>query len=143
VDYLWLKALHIIAVMIWIGGMLVAAVTGTAALSARRQQGVADRPAFLESVRRWDRRVTTPAMLLVWALGLSLALNGGWFPQRWLLIKLAFVLLLTALHGMLSGNLRRLSRQEDSGTMAALRYAPGAIVVAVLVIVVLVVIKPF
>ena len=131
-DYLWLRALHIAAVMMWIGGMLAAALTVAAASSAHRQQETADRSAFLESVRGWDRRVTAPAMLLVWALGLLLARNGGWFPQLWLLVKLALVLLLSALHGILSGNLRRLSRLEDSGTMAGLRYAPAAIILAVL-----------
>ena len=57
--------------------------------------------------------------------------------------KLALVVLLSALHGMLSGNLRRLSRQEDSRVLAGLRYIPMAILLVVFLIVVLVLIKPF
>jgi protoporphyrinogen IX oxidase len=142
-DYLWLKALHITAVVTWVGGMLAAAVAVAAISGARDQHEIAGRTAFLAHVRRWDRRVTTPAMLLVWLLGLALALTGNWFPQAWLVAKLALVLLLSALHGLLSGNLRRHSLSQHPGSPASLRHAAAAAVVAVLIIIVLVVVKPF
>lgn len=141
-DYLWIKALHIAAVVTWIGGMLVVAVTIAAVADVRGQQEVATRSALLERVRRWDQLVTSPAMLLVWILGLTLALTGNWFPQTWLLAKLALVLLLSALHGVLSGRLRRLSHSQEPSSPAALRYAGAAVVIATLIIVVLVVTKP-
>ena len=140
-DYLWLKALHIVAVVTWIGGMLVVAVAINAVSSVREPHEIASRAVFLERVRRWDRRVTSPAMLLVWLLGLALALMGHWFPQAWLVAKLTLVLL-SALHGRLSGNLRRLSLSEEPGSPGNLRHAAAAVVVAVFIIVVLVVIKP-
>jgi uncharacterized integral membrane protein (TIGR00701 family) len=140
-DYLWLKALHIVAVITWIGGMLIVAVAAVS--SARDQHEIAGRAAFLAGVRRWDRRVTTPAMLVVWMLGLALASMGHWFPQAWLVAKFAMVLLLSAVHGVLSGNLRRLSLSPQPRSPAFLRYAASMIVVAVFVIVVLVVTKPF
>lgn len=139
-DYLWLKALHIVAVVTWIGGMLVVAVTITAA-SGRRVQQKTETHSALEAVRRWDQRVTSPAMILVWILGITLARTGNWFPQRWLLVKLVFVLLLSALHGVLSGRLRRLSRSQQSSPPRSLRYA-AAVLVATFVIVILVVTKP-
>ena len=142
-DYLWLKALHIVAVITWAGGMVVAAVAIAAVSGARDRHEIASRGAFLVSVRRWDRRVTTPAMLLVWLFGFALALMGHWFPQAWLAVKLAMVLLLSAVHGLLSGNLRRLSLSQEPGSPAGLRHAAAAVVAAVLVIVVLVVVKPF
>jgi uncharacterized integral membrane protein (TIGR00701 family) len=142
-DYLWLKALHIVAVITWVGGLLVVAVAIAAVSGARDQHAIAGRAAFLAGVRQWDRRVTTPAMLLVWLLGLALAQTGHWFPQAWLGVKLTMVLLLSAVHGLLSGNLRRLSLSQQPGSPASLRYAAAAVVAAVLIIVVLVVIKPF
>jgi uncharacterized membrane protein len=142
-DYLWLKALHITAVVTWVGGILVAAVAVAAVSGARDRHEIASRAAFLARVRRWDRRVTTPAMLLVWLLGLALALTGHWFPQAWLVAKLAVVLLLSALHGLLSGNLRRHSLSRQPEPPASLRHAATAVVGAVFIIVVLVVIKPF
>jgi uncharacterized integral membrane protein (TIGR00701 family) len=142
-DYLWLKALHIVAVITWIGGMLAAAVAIAAVSGARDQYEIAGSRAFLAGVRRWDRRVTTPAMLLVWILGLTLASMGDWFPQGWLSAKLAVVLLLSAAHGFLSGNLRKLSFSPHPEAPAVLRHGAAAVVAAVLVIVALVVVKPF
>ncbi|KFG68812.1 CopD family protein [Microvirga sp. BSC39] len=142
-DYLWLKALHIVAVITWVGGLLVVAVAIAAVSDARDQHAIASRGAFLTRVRRWDRRVTTPAMLLVWLMGLALASIGQWFPQAWLGAKLAVVLLLSAAHGLLSGNLRRLSLSQEPGSPAGLPHAAAAVVVAVLIIVILVVVKPF
>ncbi|MGK2740344.1 CopD family protein [Tepidicaulis sp. LMO-SS28] len=141
-DYLWLKALHIAAVAIWTGGMLLAAVM-TAAAGSAAAGAVVGRSTILTAVRRWDRRVTSPAMLLTWALGLTLVLQGGWFPEPWLIVKLALVLLLSGLHGMLSGTLRRLARADGSTSSAMLRYGPIVTVGTVFAIVVFVVIKPF
>lgn len=141
-HYLWLKALHIAAVAVWIGGMLATAVT----IAAARSKAGNDTPipsAILDAVRREDRRMTTPAMLLVWGLGLTLALEGGWFAAPWLMAKLALVVLLSALHGMLTGTLRRLARADGSSPSAILRVAPAGIIAAVLAVVILVVVKPF
>ncbi|WP_207461418.1 CopD family protein [Azospirillum sp. SYSU D00513] len=151
-DYLWLKALHIAAVATWAGGMLAAALTITAvtitavtfAAAGSKAGGETAVPsATLNAVRRWDRRVTSPAMLLAWALGLTLALQGGWFTATWLMAKLALVVLLSALHGMLSGTLRRLARADGTSPPAILRLAPAGIVASLLVIAILVVVKPF
>jgi uncharacterized integral membrane protein (TIGR00701 family) len=142
-DYLWLKALHIVAVITWVGGLLVVAVAIAAVSDARDRHEIASRASFLAHVHGWDRRITTPAMLLVWLLGLALAFSGQWFPQTWLAAKLAMVLLLSAAHGLLSGNLRRLALSQEPGSPTSLRHAAAAIVGAVLIIVVLVVIKPF
>lgn len=136
--YSWLKVLHIIAVLTWVGGMLVAGViigaasTGKAALPAT----------FVDAVRRWDRGVTSPAMLAVWALGLALGYAGSWFQHGWLGAKIAIVLVLSALHGMISGTLRRLGGNQaaDVGIVAR---APFLVLAAASIVVALVVTKPF
>jgi len=138
-DYLWLKALHIVLVITWIGGMLT--VAGATAAYADNTE--ASRQAeFFGKIRKWDQRITTPAMLGVWVLGLTLSGVGQWFPQPWLVAKIALVLVLSGLHGMLSGRLRRLATgQSSTGTISHLGYV--AIIGLVFVVVVLVVIKPF
>ena len=55
----------------------------------------------------FNRRFTTPALLLALAAGLTLALAGHWFQDLWLQLKLGCVLALFALHGVLSGRLHR------------------------------------
>ena len=99
--YVWLKALHVAAAMTFVAGMLSVAVFLAAA-----KPGHAD---LAWAIHRWDRRVTTPAMLLVWTFGLTLALMGGWFHDGWLLAKLVLVVALSGVHGMQSARLRRLA----------------------------------
>ena len=135
---LWIKSFHIVAVIVWIGGMLVSAVQLKVlrSLAPTLNQTI-------DPVRRWDARVTTPAMLLTWILGLALAISGGWFPSRWLFAKLALVLLLSGVHGVLAGSLRRLATRPDANVPGFARHAAAAIVATAALVVVLVVIKPF
>ena len=130
--YIWLKALHVGAAITFVAGVLAAALflaapppghTGTA-----------------RTIRRWDRKVTTPAMLLVWALGLTLALMGGWSRDGWLLAKLVFVIALSGVHGMQSAKLRRLAGGVAAASLPRL-IAPFVVGSAV-AIAILVVVKP-
>ncbi|MPS26235.1 MAG: hypothetical protein E2576_13525 [Alcaligenaceae bacterium] len=140
--YLWLKAAHLTALMVWIGGMLAVALALRATSPRREELRAGGALPLLGTVRRWDHYVTSPAMLLAWALGLALAFQGGWFGQPWLWAKLVLALLLAAVHGRLAGGLRTRLR-DDIPVVTAWRHAPGAIVALVAAIVALVVVKPF
>lgn len=140
-TYLWLKALHIISVMVWIGGMFVAAVAVTTLSASKPLSDAPGRADILDAVRRWDRRATSPAMALAWLFGVAVAMQGGWFDSPWLMMKLVFVVALSGLHGMLSGLLRNLGRTDRPAPMSG--YVPPAIIAAIVVIVLLVVLKPY
>jgi protoporphyrinogen IX oxidase len=90
------KTLHIVSVIIWVGGMLFASIL------LARQPSTA-----VPSLRAMFRLVLTPMMLVVWALGIYLAVSGGWFSQGWLHAKLLVVVILSGLHGMLIGQMRK------------------------------------
>jgi uncharacterized integral membrane protein (TIGR00701 family) len=139
-DYTWLKALHVAAVLTWVGGMLLLAVVikVAAAISADARPA-----AFLDGVQRWNRFVTSPAMLLLWVLGLTLAMQGGWFSSPWLMAKLVLVVALSGLHGTLTGRLRKLAQGGENAPAALASYAAPAIVVSVVLIAILVIVKPF
>jgi uncharacterized membrane protein len=139
--YLWLKAFHVAAAMTWIGGMLAAGLMVASRLTGAGVQATQD-TRHLDVIRRWDRCVTLPAMLVVWGLGLAMAMLAGWFGSPWLMIKLAIVGALSALHGLLSGMLRRLGRGAEQPP-AALRYAAPATILGVVMIAMLAVTKPF
>jgi len=129
--YTLLKAAHVVAVLVFVSGVVA---TSLFLASMRTSELHA-----ISAMKRWDTRVTTPAMLLVWALGLTLAMMGHWFASPWLIAKMAFVALISAAHGVNSGRLRRrteTARASGRGVDAALVL--GAVAVAVL----LVVIKP-
>ena len=131
--YPWFKALHVAAALIFTGGVLAVAIFLAAVPAADAGASSA------RGIRRWDQAVTTPAMLLVWAFGLTLAMTGHWFADGWLQAKLAFVLALSGLHGVQSGRLRRLA---GGRAIAPFQAAPFAIGCAV-AIALLAVAKPF
>ncbi len=131
-PYTWLKALHVAAAITFVAGVL-----GAAVFLAAPPPGHAE---TARAIHRWDRTVTTSAMLLVWALGLTLALMGGWFRDGWLLAKLVFVVALSGVHGMQSAKLRRLA--GGVAVTAPSRLVAPLVVVAAVAIAVLVVVKP-
>ena len=98
---------------------------------------------MIEMVMAWDRKVTTPAMLLAWALGMTMAVQAGWFSSRWLMVKLVLVFGLSALHGVQSGTLRRMARGANRSPPGFLRHSASAILMAIAAIAALAVVKPF
>jgi uncharacterized membrane protein len=134
--YPWLKALHVAAAVAFVGGLILESVVLAAT-------GASPPGPFIRGIRAWDHRVTGPALVLVWALGLTLALQGRWFHSVWLPVKLAIVLALSALHGVQSGALRRLAGGLEATPRRRARLAAPAILVALLAIVLLAVLKPF
>ncbi|ABI90311.1 hypothetical protein CH72_4799 [Burkholderia ambifaria AMMD] len=131
--YLVLKAVHVAAVVTFVGGLLMLSIgVRIANLAVHR------------AVRRWDRTVTAPALALVWITGIAIALNGHWFGATWLSVKLVVVTALAALHGILAGTLRRMERDDLVVVPARwLGQAAGAVVAAAGIVVGLVLIKPF
>jgi len=129
--YTWCKALHVAAAITFVAGVLADAVF----LSA-----VSGRDGAARAVYRWDRMVTTPAMLLVWALGLTLALEGGWFHAGWLSTKLALVVALSGVHGVQSAKLRRLA--GGSAAKAPSHLVAPLVVGCAVAIAILVVVRP-
>ena len=137
-TYLALKAIHVIAVVTFVGGTLadalvLRALTPGAPLDDARRR-------MLAVVRGSDRAATTPAMLAVWAAGIALALSGRWFGQPWLTAKLVAVLALSGIHGVQSGRLRRLA--SANGVAGGGLVAPAIVIALAALAIALVVIKP-
>ncbi len=139
---LWLKGVHVGAVLLLAGGLVLLAVVATAWASAT-DTPTPDARRLLNAVLQWDRRVTVPALAAVWASGLGLAVWGGWLGQGWLTAKIVLVIVLSALHGMLSATLRRrLERAPAAPSPAWMRFGPVAIAAAFAMIAILVTVKP-
>jgi protoporphyrinogen IX oxidase len=144
VTYLFIKSLHVVAIVTWVGGMIAAILMAASRQVAAPAQ---DRPRdplhSLEVVRRWDRYVTTPAMIFAWGLGMTMAVQGGWLGSRWLTIKLVIAVILSALHGLVSGALRRTGFDTPRPVASILRYAAPATIACVAIVSFLVIAKPF
>jgi len=140
--YLWIKAFHVASIVTWIGGMLIMALALQILQKTSPEHSAAELH-MLKAVRLWDQRVTSPAMGLAWMLGVALVYFGGWHTAGWLVVKLVFVLLLSALHGMQSGYLRRLANAQEKEASTLLKNSGVLTIAAVVIIALMVVAKPF
>lgn len=111
-GYQLVKAIHLVAVFTFVGGLLVQ----TLCLWALKNEGGKQQAAhMLSRVQTWDRSMTNLSLLLLWAAGLYLGLSTGLFQETWLQLKLGFVIFLSAVHGAQSGVIRRsLNNRADS-----------------------------
>ncbi|MDB5590206.1 protoporphyrinogen oxidase HemJ [Enterovirga sp.] len=140
-TYLLVKSLHILAVISWMAGMLY--LPRLFVYHADAQPGSAQSETFKVMERRLLRAIMTPAMVVTWAAGLWLAWDAGFFRSGWLHGKLALVLALSGVHGLLAVRVRRFA--EDANTRSARHYRILNEIPTVLMIgiVLLVVLKPF
>ena len=97
-HYLWIKALHIFAMVAWMAGMLY--LPRLYAYHCETTPGAADSERFKVMERRLLRGIVNPSMIATIALGLLLAWGGDLWSQPWLHAKLVLVVALGALHGM-------------------------------------------
>ena len=124
------KAAHIVCLFAWIAGMVAVALSLRFPVLA-----------FMKQLKAYDRAVTTPAMILAWCLGLFLAMQGGWFSQSWLALKILLVLILSGIHGALTGKLRRATNAVAEPEAGGQWFLPVGLALVTL-IVLLVTIKP-
>jgi putative membrane protein len=139
--YPWLKAVHVIAVISWMAGMLYLPRLFVYHATAAPGSELSETLKVMEG--RLLRVIVNPAMVLSWVLGLWLAWQGGYLAAGWFHAKLALVLALSGLHGYFSGAVRRFA--QDRNTVPAARWRLLNEIPAVLMIgiVLLVVVKPF
>jgi putative membrane protein len=111
---------HLVAMVAWVGTMV--------AIPAILARGPA--PAELaQRLRAPLRLLATPGLLLTWGFGIANAVQADAFDDTWLHVKLAFVLALSAVHGVMSGQLRRAA---TTGTAPALLRSLHWVVLALL-----------
>jgi putative membrane protein len=97
--------------------------------------------AELRRLRLLGSVVVTPALVLVWGLGITLATKGGWFASPWLHAKIALVLLLSGLHGYQMRRVRRLATGQTV-SRGSHRWIPLTIASITAAIVILATAKP-
>jgi len=139
--YEWLKALHIVAVIAWMAGMLY--LPRLFVYHAEVPAG-SERSEMLKVMeRRLLKAIINPAMIAVWILGVTLAWMSGFYAAPWLWLKFALVLVLSAVHGHLAKAVRLFAQdrnERSSRYWRILNEVPTALMIA---IVLLVVLKPF
>jgi putative membrane protein len=139
--YLWLKAGHVIFVIFWMAGLFMLPrffVYHQECAPGSPENAVwVDREAKLLKIILW------PSLVVVWLLGLSLAVTTGAFAQGWFHAKLALVLILSGYHVWLASYASGLAqgiRKLDGRKLRLINEVPG---IAAALIVILVIVKPF
>jgi putative membrane protein len=139
--YLWVKAVHVIAIISWMAGMLY--LPRLFIYHCDAPVGSAQSETFKVMERRLLTIIINPAMIVAWVLGLWLAWKGQMLTDGWFLAKLSAAIGLSAVHGYFSMAVRRF--REDHNTVPARRWRmineiPTLLMIA---IVILVIVKPF
>ena len=139
--YLWLKAFHVIAVIAWMAGMLY--LPRLFVYHCAAEPGSTQSETFKVMERRLLRVIVNPAMVATWVLGLWLAWEGGFLKAGWLHGKLLLVLILSAVHGLLSRCVREFAEDRNVRSQKFYRILNEVPAVLMVGIVILVIVKPF
>ena len=139
--YLWIKALHIIAVIAWMAGMLY--LPRLFVYHCEAEPGSRQSETFKVMERRLLRAIMNPAMIATWLLGLWLAWSGNFLSAPWLHGKLLLVLVMSGVHGMLVRWMKDFAADRNRHTQKFFRIMNEVPTVLMIGIVILVVVKPF
>ena len=139
--YLWIKALHIIAVISWMAGLFY--MPRLFIYHTEAEPGSVQSETFKVMERRLLRIIMTPAMMLTWIFGLYLAWSVYGFQGGWLHAKIGLVVLLTAIHIFFSRAVGAFERDENRRSARYWRFMNEAPTLLMILIVILVVVKPF
>ena len=141
--YLWIKALHVISMVAWMSGMLY--LPRLFVYHCEVARGSAESERFKVMERRLMRLIPNPAMIATWTFGILLVLTPGvidW-SAGWWHVKLLAVVLMAALHGELSRWRRGFLEDRNTRSQRFYRIANEVPTVLLLIIVVMVIVRPF
>ena len=139
--YDWAKAIHVVAVISWMAGMLYLPRLFVYHSDAEPDSDKAE--TFVVMERRLLKIIMLPAMSISWALGLWLAWASGAFTQGWFLAKLVAVIVMTGAHGHMSKAAKAFAAGERPGSARYWRVFNEVPTVAMIVAVILVIVRPF
>jgi putative membrane protein len=139
--YEWIKALHVIAVISWMAGMLY--LPRLFVYHCEAETGSKQSETFKVMERRLLRAIINPAMIVTWLTGLYLVWAGHWYVAGWLHVKFLLVLLLSGVHGFLARAVRDFAADRNQRSQKFYRIINEVPTGLMIAIVVLVVVKPF
>lgn len=139
--YLWLKALHVIAVISWMAGLLYLPRLFVYHCEAPAASATSEQFKVME--RRLLKAIMTPAMVVAWAAGLGMAVAGGLFQDGWFHVKLSLVVLMTVAHHMMVRWKNDFAADRNTRPQRFFRIANEVPTLLMIAIVILVIVKPF
>lgn len=138
---LWLKALHIIAVIAWMAGLLY--LPRLMVYHVGAEKGAVQSETFKVMEYRLLRYIMNPAMIVVWITGPLLVWQMGVLNDRWLWVKLLLVVVLTWFHHQLALWRKDFAADVNAKDQKFYRIVNEVPTLLMIGIVVMVVVKPF
>ncbi|MGZ5940193.1 MAG: protoporphyrinogen oxidase HemJ [Rhizomicrobium sp.] len=137
----WIKALHVIAVIAWMAGMLYLPRLFVYHCEAPAGSPQSEMLKVME--HRLLRIIVNPAMIATWVLGLTLALVTGAYVDLWFQLKFVLVLAMSGLHGMFAATVKRFAHDANTRPQRFYRNINEVPMLLVIGIVILAIVKPF
>jgi putative membrane protein len=141
--YLWIKALHVISVIAWMSGLLY--LPRLFVYHCDAPAGSPQSETFKVMERRLLRAIMNPAMIAAWLFGgLMLATPGivDW-SSGWIWTKLAAILGITGVHHVYAAWRKAFAEDRNDRPAKTFRIANEVPTVLMVVIVIMVIVKPF
>ena len=141
--YSIVKALHIIAVISWMAGMLYLPRLYVYHVGAKPGSELSETLKVMEN--RLLRSIINPAMIASWLLGLILIFGFNVIDLRtagWLHVKLSAVVLLTVMHILLAKWRKDFAADRNTRSARFYRLINEVPTVLLIIIVIMVVVKP-
>ncbi len=140
--YLWIKSIHLVMVIAWMAGMMY--LPRLFVYHHQSEKGGEAERFFIQMQRRLMKGIINPSMIAVWILGiLMLVANPEILSGRWFHVKLALVVLISAIHGFYSSSRRKFEVGERPRSEKFWRGMNEVPFVMMIGIVILVIVKPF
>lgn len=140
-TYYWLKAGHVIFMIFWMAGLFI--LPRQMVYMHTSAPGSVEEALWAERMRTLSKVILIPSIILVWVLGLALAVSIGAFAQGWFHAKLLLVLTLSGYHGWMSATAKKMARGERPLAEKQLRLLNEVPAIIAIVVVILVIVKPF
>jgi len=139
--YLWIKAIHVIAIISWMAGMLY--LPRLFIYHCEAEKGSVQSETFKVMEGRLLRIIINPAMVISWVLGLWLAWTADFFSAHWFHAKLVLAIALSAVHGYFSMAVRAFAEDRNERPPRFWRIINEVPTILMILIVILVIVKPF
>jgi len=139
--YLWVKAVHVIAVIAWMAGMLY--LPRLFVYHTATKPGSEASETFKVMEKRLLHFIINPAMAVTWIAGLWMAWEIFRFQGGWLHAKLLLVVLMSGMHGYLSKATRHFAEDKNTKSAKHWRIVNEVPTILMVLIVILVIVKPF
>ena len=142
IAYPWIKALHVMAIIAWMAGLLYLPRLFVYHVDAPK--GSQQSETFKVMERRLLKAIINPSMIVSWITGLWMAFYVFGFKGGWLHAKLFFVfVLLTGFHIMLARWRKDFEADRNTRPGKFYRFMNEVPTLVMIVVVILVIVKPF